>query len=83
MAVLSSLRTFINPNKRFMKTSDESLLQYTLLMYGELRDKSLKAATSEESMWYSDLAALLLELGCRYDENKPRQPGEPSNPSGR
>lgn len=71
MAVLSTIRTFTNENKRFVKTSPESLLQYALLMYGELREKVRNATTPNEAMWYSDLAALLLELGCRYDDSLP------------
>lgn len=81
MAVLSSLRLFDNPNQRFRDTSAESLIQYVMMMYGELRGKANQAATEDERQWYSDMAAIFLEIGCRYDELRPK--AVPSNASER
>lgn len=80
---LSAIRTFTNPNRRFVETSPDSLINYVLLMYGEIREKALTEPDKNMAAWYSDVAALVLELGTRYESLKPKAEGEPSKSSER
>lgn len=55
------------PSQRFFKTSDNSLMQYLLLLYTELKDKAEAAEDPNEALWAADAACLILEISIRYD----------------
>lgn len=59
------LKSLQSPGMRFYQTSENSLAQYGQILFTELKQKAEDADTTDEALWYSDAACLVLELMIR------------------